>query len=207
VKERIGAGDLQGLQHVRKRPGMYLGSLSGEGVSAVDLLRALVLDALEEASSNAEMQIVATISLDSARLVDNGVGLPLVAADGRPHLASLLVRIGGGRSSRRGQIHFPLVAAMCERMTVVSRSSEGHQTASIEVGRGRIETTATPGRADPAETGTAIEIWPDPTVFEGQLWPLPLPDLGQLVAPSTNDWHNSWWRPELKSRLRVEDER
>ena len=170
-----GAEDIQileGLQAVRKRPGMYIGSTGSMGLH--HLIWEIVDNSVDEAMAGYCTRVDVTVHLDnSVTVVDNGRGIP-VAKHPKKKMSTLEVvmtilhaggKFGGGGYKVSGGLHgvgVSVVNALSQRLVVeVKRDGEiytmefarGHTTKKIE----DIAKTKT--------TGTNITFWPDPQIF------------------------------------------
>ncbi len=170
-----GAEDIQileGLQAVRKRPGMYIGSTGSMGLH--HLIWEIVDNSVDEAMAGYCTRVDVTVHLDnSVTVVDNGRGIP-VAKHPKKKMSTLEVvmtilhaggKFGGGGYKVSGGLHgvgVSVVNALSQRLVVeVKRDGEiytmefarGNTTKKIEV-IGKTKTT-----------GTKITFWPDPQIF------------------------------------------
>ncbi len=170
-----GAEDIQileGLQAVRKRPGMYIGSTGSMGLH--HLIWEIVDNSVDEAMAGYCTRVDVTVHLDnSVTVVDNGRGIP-VARHPKKKMSTLEVvmtilhaggKFGGGGYKVSGGLHgvgVSVVNALSQRLVVeVKRDGEiytmefarGNTTKKIEV-IGKTKTT-----------GTKITFWPDPQIF------------------------------------------
>ncbi|GAA2094992.1 MULTISPECIES: DNA topoisomerase (ATP-hydrolyzing) subunit B [Brevibacterium] len=170
------AGDitvLEGLEAVRKRPGMYIGSTSERGLH--HLVQEIVDNSVDEAMAGYCDHIEVTILEDGAvRVVDNGRGIPVAMhpTEGIPTLQVVLTilhaggKFGGGGYAVSGGLHgvgSSVVNALSSRLEAEVHR-DGHvwrQDYRIGVPTGEVvkgEETDT--------TGTIITFWPDPDIFE-----------------------------------------
>ncbi|GAB3615550.1 DNA topoisomerase (ATP-hydrolyzing) subunit B [Okibacterium endophyticum] len=171
-----GADDIQvleGLEAVRKRPGMYIGSTGPRGLH--HLVYEIVDNSVDEALAGYCDNIVITILPDGAvRVVDNGRGIPvdLNKAQGRSTVEVVLTvlhaggKFGGGGYAVSGGLHgvgSSVVNALSHRLEVevkrqghVWRQSfhDGVPDAPLEKGEAS------------DETGTTITFWPNDDIFE-----------------------------------------
>ena len=165
---------LEGVEHVRLRPGMYIGTTSSRGLH--HLVYEVVDNAVDEAMAGRATKIVATLHADgSVSVRDDGAGIPVKpiprAKDRRPAVEVALTtlnaggKFGGGGYRISGGLHgvgVSVVNALAEKMTAdVQRDGfSWHQ----EYARGRATTKLLKGKAS-TKTGTTIRFWPDPEIF------------------------------------------
>ena len=166
---------LEGVEHVRLRPGMYIGTTSARGLH--HLVYEVVDNAVDEAMAGHCDRIVVTLRADGGVSVqDNGRGIPVrpipKAKDRRPALEVVLTtlnaggKFGGGGYRISGGLHgvgVSVTNALSERMTadVERDGATWHQ----EFARGKSTTKLKRGKAT-AKHGTTITFWPDREIFE-----------------------------------------
>ena len=165
---------LEGVEHVRLRPGMYIGTTSSRGLH--HLVYEVVDNSIDEAMAGHATRIVVTIHADgSVGVDDNGRGIPVKpipgAKDRRPAVEVVLTtlnaggKFGGGGYRISGGLHgvgVSVVNALSEKMIadVFREGFAWHQ----EYARGKPTTKLKKGRAL-QKTGTTIRFWPDPEIF------------------------------------------
>ena len=165
---------LEGLEPVRKRPGMYIGTTSVRGLH--HLVYELVDNAIDEAMAGRADKISVTIHADgSVRVTDNGAGIPVKPIPGRKdrrpavEVALTVLHAGGkfdgGGYAISGGLHgvgVSVVNALSERLEVeVMRDGS---TWTMSFSRGKVTKKLTKGKAT-AKTGTVVRFWPDPEIF------------------------------------------
>jgi len=165
---------LEGLEPVRKRPGMYIGTTSTRGLH--HLVYEVVDNAIDEAMAGFCDRIVITLHADgSASVQDNGRGIPVKpipgAKDRRSALEVVLTvlhaggKFGGGGYAISGGLHgvgVSVVNALSEKLEVdVRRDGFSH---TMAFSRGKVTKKLTKGKAA-QRTGTTVRFWPDPEIF------------------------------------------
>jgi DNA gyrase subunit B len=166
---------LEGLEAVRRRPGMYIGSTDARGLH--HLLFEIVDNSIDEALGGFADRIEVILHADhSATVIDNGRGIPvdLMKAQGKPALEVVMTKLhaggkfGGGHSGYKvsGGLHgvgLSVVNALSERCQVwVDRGGKQHFQ---EYQRGKPQAALKVlGKAE--GRGTTIRYWPDPQIFE-----------------------------------------
>ena len=164
---------LEGLEAVRKRPGMYIGSTSASGLH--HLVYEIVDNAIDEALAGYCDHITVEILEDDAiRVTDNGRGVPvdIQAQTGKPALEVVYTvlhaggKLGGGGYKVSGGLHGvggSVVNALSQWMEV--RVYKNGQIYEVKFSRGNITQEMTVvGTTD--KTGTEVLFKPDPEMFE-----------------------------------------
>ena len=168
---------LEGLEAVRKRPGMYIGSTGERGLH--HLVQELVDNAVDEALAGFADTIEVTLLADGGvRCADNGRGIPvdMHPVEKRPALEVVLTTLhAGGKFDSQsyavsGGLHgvgVSVVNALASRLEVEVRK-DGY------VWRQSYATSVPTAPLDKGEktdeTGTIITFWPDDTIFETTEW-------------------------------------
>jgi DNA gyrase subunit B len=167
---------LEGLEAVRKRPGMYIGSTGVLGLH--HLVYEVVDNSVDEALAGFCGEVSITIHPDnSVTVADNGRGIPVakMEKEGRPAVEVVLTvlhsggKFGGGGYKVSGGLHgvgVSVVNALSEQLRVEVRR-DGH-VFSQEYSRGIPREPLHKGEQLPAgaPTGTTITFLPDADIFE-----------------------------------------
>ncbi len=166
---------LEGLEAVRRRPGMYIGTTGSRGLH--HLVYEVVDNAIDEALAGACSRILVRLRADGGVIVaDDGRGIPVKpiprAKDRRPALEVVLTTLhAGGKFDGKsyavsGGLHgvgVSVVNALSERLEVQVARDGAVWTQSYSRGK-RLEKLKR-GKAT-RKTGTVISFWPDTEVFE-----------------------------------------
>ena len=170
---------LEGLDPVRKRPGMYIGSTGLNGLH--HLVWEVVDNSVDEAMAGYPTRIDVTLLPDGGcRVVDDGRGIPVDPHPGsRGKSAAEVVltvlhaggKFGGEGYKVSGGLHgvgVSVVNALSKRLELeVDREGRRHRLVFVDGGKpqGRLEVT---GKAPRGRTGTCVTFWPDDTIFNSE---------------------------------------
>ncbi|MGO1398280.1 MAG: DNA topoisomerase (ATP-hydrolyzing) subunit B [Brevibacterium yomogidense] len=170
------AGDitvLEGLEAVRKRPGMYIGSTSERGLH--HLVQEIVDNSVDEAMAGYASHIEVTILEDGGvRVVDDGRGIPVAMhpTEGVPTLQVVLTilhaggKFGGGGYAVSGGLHG--VGSSVVNALSIRLDAEVHRDGTVwrqDYRRGVPTGEIVEGESTD-RTGTTITFWPDDEIFE-----------------------------------------
>jgi DNA gyrase subunit B len=168
---------LEGLEAVRKRPGMYIGSTGERGLH--HLVYEVVDNAVDEALAGYCDRIVVTLLADGGvRVEDNGRGIPvdIVESEGKPAVTVVLTvlhaggKFGGGGYKVSGGLHgvgVSVVNALSTRLTVDVRKNGRLYTQSFTRGEPDAD-LAEVGTSE--HNGTTVTFWPSPEIFETTIY-------------------------------------
>ncbi|MCL1898174.1 MAG: DNA topoisomerase (ATP-hydrolyzing) subunit B [Micrococcales bacterium] len=164
---------LEGLDAVRKRPGMYIGSTGERGLH--HLVYEVVDNSVDEALAGFATRIEVTIMPDGAvRVVDNGRGIPVAEHPQEKKTALELVltvlhagaKFGGGGYAVSGGLHgvgVSVVNALSSRLIAEVKRDGFTWNMAFEAGSPVGDIVQ---GAPTEETGTIITFWPNPDIFE-----------------------------------------
>ena len=168
---------LEGLEAVRKRPGMYIGSTSSSGLH--HLVYEIVDNSIDEALAGYCKHITVTINPgDSITVTDDGRGIPvdIQPQTGRPALEVVYTvlhaggKFGGGGYKVSGGLHgvgASVVNALSEWLRV--RVHKNGEIYEMKFARGHItQEMKVVGKTD--KTGTEVTFQPDPEMFDSLVY-------------------------------------
>lgn len=167
---------LEGLEAVRKRPGMYIGSTGERGLH--HLIWEIVDNAVDEALAGYCDRIVVTLTADGAiRVEDNGRGIPTDTAPGQELPAATIAltqlhaggKFGGGGYKVSGGLHgvgVSVVNALSSRLVleVKNRGALWRQTFQLGDPDGPLEKVR--DLEDGERSGTTVTYWASADIFE-----------------------------------------
>jgi DNA gyrase subunit B len=168
---------LEGLDPVRKRPGMYIGSTGPTGLH--HLVWEVVDNAIDEAMAGRATQIDVTLLADGGvRVKDNGAGIPVKPSPQYPDIsaAELVLttlhaggKFGGDGYKVSGGLHgvgVSVVNALSTKLVLeIDREGKHHVAEFGDGGEVKKKLKAT-GPAPRDRTGTTVTFWPDGSIFE-----------------------------------------
>ena len=168
---------LEGLEPVRVRPGMYIGSTGPSGLH--HLIRELVDNAVDEAMAGVCTRIDVTVLADgSCRVSDDGRGIPVEEHPQYPGQSAAEIvyttlhaggKFGGGGYKVSGGLHgvgASIVNALSTKLLLEIDRNDQHYQMSFKDGgkpQGKLKVT---GPAPRGRTGTSVTFTPDPTIFD-----------------------------------------
>ena len=176
-EQSYGASDitvLEGLEAVRKRPGMYIGSTGERGLH--HLVYEVVDNSVDEALAGYADHIEVTIQEDGGiKVVDNGRGIPVDEhpTEHKPTVEVVMTilhaggKFGGGGYAVSGGLHgvgVSVVNALSTRVDTEVRR-QGYVW-RMSFGDGGKPTTPLVRGEETSETGTTQTFYPDPAIFE-----------------------------------------
>ncbi len=174
------AGDIQvleGLEAVRKRPGMYIGSTGPAGLH--HLVYEVVDNSVDEAMAGHATRIDVRLLPDGGcEVIDNGRGIPVDRHPQYPELSAAEVvltvlhaggKFGGSGYKVSGGLHgvgVSVVNALSTWVEVeIDRDGKRHRM-TFRDGGNLQDRLAVMGEAPAGRTGTTVRFWPDPAIFD-----------------------------------------
>lgn len=173
---------LEGLDPVRKRPGMYIGSTGLAGLH--HLVWEVVDNSVDEAMAGYCTRITVTIHEDGACSVkDNGRGIPVDPYPTGPHKGKSALEVvltvlhaggkfGGAGYKVSGGLHgvgVSVVNALSKKLVAeVDRGGNRYRQVFVDGGIPKSKISKVGVSPTKGVTGTTVTFWPDPTVFAAE---------------------------------------
>ena len=167
---------LEGLEAVRIRPGMYIGSTGPRGLH--HLVYEIVDNSVDEALAGYASHIEVTILPDNGiRVVDDGRGIPvdIVPGEGVSGVETVMTKLhaggkfGGGGYAVSGGLHgvgISVVNALSTRVDIEVRRQGFHWTQTYKDQHPTAPLAQGQPMTDDESTGTSVIFWADPAIFE-----------------------------------------
>ncbi len=173
---------LEGLDPVRKRPGMYIGSTGLAGLH--HLIWEVVDNSVDEAMAGHCTKITVTLQQDGGCAVrDNGRGIPVDPYPSGPHKGKSALEVvltvlhagakfGGEGYKVSGGLHgvgVSVVNALSKKLIAeVDRDGNRYRQEFIDGGNPKNKLSKVGALPNKTTTGTTVTFWPDPTVFAAE---------------------------------------
>ena len=168
---------LEGLEAVRKRPGMYIGSTGPSGLH--HLVWEVVDNSVDEAMAGHCSEIVVTILPDGGcQVSDNGRGIPVGKHHQEEDMSAAEVvftklhaggKFGGDGYKVSGGLHgvgISVVNALSAKVEVEIDRAEKRHYMDFSSGGNLVTKLYETGEAPQSRTGTTVRFWPDSEIFE-----------------------------------------
>jgi DNA gyrase subunit B len=168
---------LEGLEAVRRRPGMYIGSTGPRGLH--HLVWEVVDNSVDEAMAGHCSKIMVTLRVDGGvEVIDDGRGIPVdrMAKTKKSALTTILTTLHSGGKFEQGAytvsgglhgVGISVVNALSSRLEAEIRRDGHLYTQEFKIGQPK---TKEPKKVRPIKkTGTTIRFWPDPDIFSETL--------------------------------------
>ncbi|MGH9045228.1 MAG: DNA topoisomerase (ATP-hydrolyzing) subunit B [Acidimicrobiales bacterium] len=168
---------LEGLEPVRLRPGMYIGSTGPSGLH--HLIWEVVDNAVDEAMAGHCSRIDVTLLKDGGcRVADDGRGIPVDPHPSYPDRSAAEIvlttlhaggKFGGAAYKVSGGLHgvgVSVVNALSTRLVLEVDLDESHHVLEFEKGGSPLGPLKVTGPAPRGRSGTTVTFWPDAQIFE-----------------------------------------
>ncbi len=167
---------LEGLEAVRIRPGMYIGSTGPRGLH--HLVYEIVDNSVDEALAGYASHIEVTILPDNGvQVIDDGRGIPVdeVPGEGRSGVETVMTKLhaggkfGGGGYAVSGGLHgvgISVVNALSTRVDIEVRRQGFHWTQTYIDQRPTAPLKKGRAMDEGESTGTSVTFWADPQIFD-----------------------------------------
>jgi DNA gyrase subunit B len=171
---------LEGLEAVRIRPGMYIGSTGPRGLH--HLVYEIVDNSVDEALAGFASHIEVTILADNGvRVTDDGRGIPVdeVPGEGVSGVETVMTKLhaggkfGGGGYAVSGGLHgvgISVVNALSTRVDIEVRRQGFHWTQTYVDQHPTTHLIKGGPLAEGESTGTTVTFWPDKAIFESTVY-------------------------------------